>query len=73
MHRQDFLGPQTIAVAAGMPPMGTVFTTVPPVDHRLTIDPRQGVLWAPVASPAPSPVTHKIGITPEAPRPDCRA
>jgi len=73
MKRQDFLGPQTITVAAGIPPMGTVFTTVPPVDYRPAIDPQQSLPWAPGPIDADKPVTQKIGLTPKAPHWDCRA
>jgi hypothetical protein len=51
MNRQDFLGPKTIAVAAGVPPMGTVFSTVLAADCRPTIDPQQGLLWGPAVLP----------------------
>jgi hypothetical protein len=51
MNRKDFLGPKTITVAAGIPPMGTVFTTLPPVNYRPAIDPLQSLPWAPGRNP----------------------
>lgn len=65
MNRKDFLGPKTIAVAAGIPPMGTVFTTLPPVNYRSAIDPPQGLPRAPGWVEDAGPATHKIRLTPK--------
>ena len=73
MNRQDFLGPTTITVAAGIPPMGTVFTTVPPVDYRPATDPQQSWPGAPGRVQAGEHVTYKIPPPAKAPQHDCRA
>lgn len=67
MKRQDFLGPRTITIAAGIPPMGTIFTAVPPVVSRPAIDLPQGLPWAPNVAPAVQPETLKTHLTPKAP------
>lgn len=69
MSRADFLGPRTIAVAAGVPPMGTVFETFPAVD----CPPRQSLPAAPARSEAFAPVMHKAGAGPTAPCPRSQA
>jgi hypothetical protein len=73
MNRQGFLGPTTIAVAAGMPPMGSVFTTVPLVDYRPTIDPQQGLPRIPSRAPLAPGMRHKIRLLPKALCWDCSA
>jgi hypothetical protein len=73
MKRQDFLGSRTITVAAGIPPMGTIFTAVPPVVSRSAIDLQQGLPWVPSQAPAALPETLKIQLTPRAPDCGCSA
>lgn len=71
MSRKDFLGPKTIAAAAGIPPMGTVFTTLPPVNYRSAIDAPQSLPRAPGWVEDALPAPHKIRRTPKALR--CRS
>jgi hypothetical protein len=71
MNRKDFLGPKTIAVAAGIPPMGTVFTTLPPVNYRAVVDAPPGLPRPPGRVQAARPAAHKIRLTPKALR--CRS
>jgi hypothetical protein len=70
MKSQDFLGPKTIAVAAGIPPMGTIFTTVPRVDYRTQICAQLGLPWEVAQGPV---VPLKIHLAPKAPHGDCSA
>ena len=75
MNRADFLGPATMIVAAGIPPMGTVFNAVPPVTRRPPTEPRPGPAGAPDRAAAARPVPGKAGPALTAPHldPDCRA
>jgi len=67
MRRDDFLGPATIIVAAGIPPMGTVFTAVPRL-NRLPPMERPG--GAPDRVEAAGPRAGKVAL--EAPHRDGR-
>lgn len=73
MKRHDFLGPKTITVAAGIPPMGTIFTAVPPVNYRPAIDPQPSFPGAPSLVPGAQSEIFKIHLTPMAPHRGCSA
>jgi hypothetical protein len=72
MKRKDFLGPKTITLAAGIPPMGTVFTAFPAVVSRPSIDLPLGLPSASSLAPAP-PETLKIHLKAKAPHRGCSA